>query len=131
MITKQSEYVLLSLLGPRPVFWHDEKFDEVLCAWNGIKMTQAHALMLVSTFFFNSSPTPEMRRVADSHLYFLWSMNAFEDSKSWEFTLNQNIPTSCMHNWYKKKIQPLYQKQLLNTDPAMAYDWLNLKEYSC
>lgn len=129
MSTMQSNYVLLSLLGPRPVFWHDEKFDEVLCAWNGIKMTQAHALMLMSGFFFGGGPTPEMRRAADSHLYFLWSMDAFEDSKNWEFVLNQNIPGSSMHNWYRKKLQPVYDQYLKDTKPGEAYNWLNLKEH--
>ncbi len=123
----QSDHVLLSLLGPRPVFWYDEKFDEVFCAWNGIKMTQNHALMLFSSFFFGGGPTPEMRRAADSHLYFLWSMNAFDNSENWEFTLTQNIPGSSMHNWYKKKIQPVYDRHLTNIKPAEAYNWLNLK----
>jgi hypothetical protein len=124
----QSEYILLSLLGPRPVFWYDEKFDEVLCAWNGLRMTQAHALMQISSFFMGSGPTPEMRRAADSHLYYLWSMGAFEDSENWEHTLKTNSTGSSMFQWYKRKLQPVYQKYLTNITPGEAYNWLGLKD---
>lgn len=123
----QSEYILLSLLGPRPVFWYDEKFDEVLCAWNGVRMTQAHALMLISSTFFENGPTPEMRRAADSHLHYLWSMGAFEDSESWGPIIMDNLPGSSMHNWYKNRLRPVIQKYLQNTKPEEAYSWLNLK----
>lgn len=124
----QSKHVLLSLLGPRPVFWYDEKFDEVFCAWNGLRMTQNHALMLISSFFFSSAPTPEMRRAADSHLYYLWTMGAFDDSESWDHTLKNHLPASSMFQWYRRKLQPVYEKHLKNTPPGEAYKWLNLKE---
>lgn len=125
----QSDYVLLSLLGPKPVFWYDEKFDEVFCAWNGIKMTQNHAIMVISSYFFNNSPTPEMRRVADKHFHYLWSMGAFENSESWEYTVNRLAPQGQLYAWYRSKILPVIEKHLAGrVTPQEAFNWLNLKE---
>jgi hypothetical protein len=124
----QSEHVLLSLLGPRPVFWYEEQIDEVFCAWNGIKMTQSHALMQISSFFWGANPTPEMRRAADSHFYFLWAMGAFENSESWKSIIERNMTDSTMHGWYKRKLKPVYEKHLQNVTPGEAYNWLSLKD---
>lgn len=124
MTTKQSESVLLSLLGPRPVFWYDDKFDEVFCAWNGICMTQNHALMLASELFWNQGPTPEMRRVADQKLLTLYSAGAFENSRNWSGIINDNVNT--MHAWYRKKLKVFVEKNLKSTKPQDVYKWFNL-----
>lgn len=124
MTTKQSEAVLLSLLGPRPVFWHDDKFDETFCAWNGVCMTQNHALMLASNLFWNQAPTPEMIRVADRHLFLLYNAGAFENSKTWRLT----ITTSSMHGYYKNMLTSHINKELNNVKPIDVFKWFNFKE---
>ena len=126
MNTKQSNSVLLSLLGPKPVFWYDDRFDEVFCAWNGICMTQNHALMLASEFFLNQGPTPEMRRVADQNLRILYSAGAFENSSNWSGIIDDNV--NVMHTWYRKKLKLFVEKNLKSTKPQDVYKWFNLKE---
>jgi hypothetical protein len=126
MNTKQSNSVLLSLLGHKPVFWYDDKFDEVFCAWNGICMTQNHALMLVSEFFWNQGPTPEMRRVADQNLRILYSAGAFENSSNWSGIIDDNV--NVMHAWYRKKLKSFVEKNLKSTKPQDVYKWLRLTE---
>jgi hypothetical protein len=126
MNTKQSNSVLLSLLGPKPVFWYDDRFDEVFCAWNGICMTQNHALMLASEFFWNQGPTPEMRRVADQNLRILYSAGAFENSSNWSGIIDDNV--NVMHTWYRKKLKLFVEKNLKSTKPQDVYKWFNLKE---
>ena len=131
MTTKQSEAVLLSLLGPRPVFWHDEKFDEIFCAWNGICMTQNHALMLASESFWKQAPTPEMKRVADRHLFLLYNAGAFENSKNWRLTvLNYNTSHTSMHSYYKNALSKHIDKELVNTNPVEVFKWFNFHEWA-
>ena len=124
MTTKQSNSVLLSLLGPRPVFWYDNKFDEVFCAWNGLCMTQNHALMLASEFFWNQGPTPEMRRSADRDLRILYSSGAFENSDNWAVIIDNNVNT--MHGYYRKKLKSFIEKNLKSTKPHEVFEWFNL-----
>jgi hypothetical protein len=126
MTTKQSNSVLLSLLGPRPVFWYDDKFDQVFCAWNGLCMTQNHALMLASELFWNQGPTPEMRRVADRDLRILYSSGAFENSDNWAVIIDSNVNT--MHNYYRKKLKPFAEKNLKSTKPHEVFEWFDLKQ---
>ena len=130
MTTKQSESVLLSLLGPRPVFWYDESFDEVFCAWNGIVMTQKHALMLVSEFFWNQNPTPEMKRIADRDLIILYNAGAFDNSNNWAHIIENYALQNIMHTWYKRKIKPVFDRYLKETKPAEVYSWFNFKEFA-
>jgi len=131
MTTKQSEAILLSLLGPRPVFWHDAKFNEIFCAWNGICMTQNHALMLASDMFWKQPPTPEMKRIADRHLFLLYNSGAFENSKDWKSTIsNYSIDTSSsMHGYYKRMLTPHIIKELSQSTPIDVFKWFNLKEW--
>ena len=128
----QSEAVLLSLLGPRPVFWYNDKHDVVLCAWNGIIMTQKHALMLASEMFWSQGPTPEMKRVADKDFYTLYHSGAFENSNNWNAVVENtisNIPGNSLHNYYRRKLEPFIQKNLSSEKPETVFKWFNLGEF--
>lgn len=129
MIMTQSEAVLLSLLGPKPVFWYNKRHDTILCAWNGIVMTQSHALMLIGEFFWKQTPTPEMRRVADKDFYILYKSGAFENTEKWDNIINDNVFVSVMHSYYKKKLKVFIENNLGNTKPDEVYRWLNLEEF--
>jgi hypothetical protein len=124
----QAEAVLLSLLGPRPVFWRNPKFPDVLAAWNGMCMTQGHALMLAEERFWGSNPTPEMKHVADRRLMILHSAGAFENSTTWVGVIEEN--QGSMHNWYRKKLKLFFDRDLKDAKPSEVFNWFNLKEWA-
>jgi len=128
MTTTQADAVLLSLLGPRPVFWRNPKFPDTLTAWNGICMTQRHALMLAGERFWGAFPTPEMKHAADSHLMFLHSAGAFENSDNWGRIINGN--SGSMHNWYRRRLTPFFDKELKDQKPHEIFKWFDLKEWA-
>ena len=126
----ESEALLLSLLGPRPVFWRDDQFDEIFCAWNGIIMTQKHALMVAGELFWNQSPTPEMKRQADRDLVVLYNAGAFSNTDKWHFIIKDKTVNGTMHSWYKRKINPVIQRYLKETQPQEVYSWFNFKDFA-
>jgi hypothetical protein len=127
----QPEAVLLSLLGPRPVSYRNPKFPDVLCAWNGILMTQNHALMLAGEYFWSQGPTPEMRHTADRRFLLLYQAGAFENSDSWHNVVLQNTFSGSMHQWYRIKLKPHVERSgLLGTKPQEVFQWFNLAQWS-
>lgn len=122
----QSEAVLLSLLGPRPVFWYEESADCFLCSWNGVKMTQEHALMLIAEFFWGHHPSPEMKRIADRKFYLLYRSGVFEDSEKWGDLVESHAPFDGMYSWYKKYMLEHVKQKLHYVTPKEAYSWLDL-----
>ena len=126
----QPEAVLLSLLGPRPVFFKHPDFPDILAAWNGMVMTQKHALMLAMEKFWGSGPTPEMKKAADHNLFWLYKAGAFENSESWNDIIIREVPTSNMYQWYRRKLTPFFNRELVNHKPDEIFRWFNLKEWS-
>lgn len=126
----QSEAVLLSLLGPRPVFWYEKSVDSYFCSWNGVRMTQEHALMLISELFWGQYPSPEMKRVADRKFYIFYNSGIFENSQGWKGIVESHAPLGGMHSWYKKSLidhinKELYDYTTLDAKFSEVYNWLD------
>jgi len=126
----QAEAVLLSLLGPRPVFWRNPEFLDVCAAWNGMCMTQNHALMLASELFWHQGPTPEMRFVADRRLLMIYHAGIFENSEGWHKIINEQAPYGGMHQWYRRRIKPFVDRGISATPPAEVFEWFDLAQFS-
>lgn len=131
MSTTQSEALLLSLLGPRPVFWYEERADSIFCAWNGIKMLQEHALMLVSEYFWKKYPSPEMKTVAGRKFHLLYRSGFFENCGDWKkIDRNRDSDPTSIYKWYKNSLHEHITKNFSDLDPATAYQWLSLDRYA-
>lgn len=126
----QAEAVLLSLLGPRPVFWRNPEFPDVCAAWNGMCMSQVHALMLAGELFWHQSPTPEMRFTADRRLLMIYNAGIFENSDSWRQVIEEQSHYGGMHQWYRRKLKPFVDRSLKSTKPAEVFGWFNLAEFA-
>lgn len=126
----QAEATLLSLLGPRPVFYKNPDFPDILAVWNGMVMTQNHALMLAMEKCWGSGPTPEMKKAADHKFLWLYKAGAFENSHNWNDVITGSVASGSMHNWYKRKLAPFFQKDLEKYKPDEVFKWFNLKEWS-
>lgn len=125
----QAEALLLSLLGPRPAFFQNPKFPDILCAWNGVVMTRSHALMLASELFWNQGPTPEMRYAADRKLLLLYQAGAFENSESWAPLISSNTYSGCMHQWYRLRLKPHIDRTLSGTRPYEVFQWFDFAQW--
>ena len=126
----QAESILLSLLGPRPVTWRNSEFPDVLVSWNGMCMTQNHALMLAESFFWNQQPTPEMRFTADRRLLLIYCAGAFENSENWRKIIEEHAPHGTMHQWYERKLRSFIKNTLKDAEPMDVFSWFNLAEWA-
>lgn len=126
----QAESILLSLLGPRPVFWKNSQFPDICATWNGMCMTQNHAMMLAGELFWHQSPTPEMRFAADRRLITVYHSGIFENSESWAQVIREHAPYGGMHQWYRRKLKPFIDRNLAGSRPQEVFAWFNLAEWA-
>lgn len=115
----QSKEQAWSLLDPRPVPYYDPQYDQWFVWWNGIHMTSTHALMMASTLFWNSPPTPEMHVTADKQFKFLYAAGAF-GHRNWDAQLNSY---NRMCNNYAYLLAGHFNTHLKDTDPAEVFSW--------
>jgi hypothetical protein len=79
-----------SILDPRPGFYYHPRSDAHICIWQGVVMTQIHALLMIAGNWNLTYPNDRMRKSAYAEFIRAYRLGAFGDHPNWEYTMSED-----------------------------------------